>query len=87
MDALGKLFPIQRKEEYTYMSFYDLNYSDEIPVLKKCRKCGGTKTATDEAGNTSPCTTCGGRGKEIVPVPFTDIAAYIRVEIAKQAIL
>lgn len=66
------------------MSFYDLNYSDEFPVLKKCRKCGGTKTATDEAGNISPCTTCDDRGKEIVPVPFRDIAAYIGEEIAKQ---
>ena len=63
---------------------YNLNYSDEFPIIKKCGKCGGTKKVQDEAGNTSPCTTCDDNGKEIVPVPFRDIAAYIREEIVKQ---
>jgi hypothetical protein len=85
MDALGKISPIQRIEEYIYMSFYDLNSTDEFPVLKKCRKCGGKKEVQDESGNTSPCTTCDDRGKEIVLVPFRDLVAYIRAEIVKQS--
>ncbi len=64
---------------------YNLNSTDEFPVLKICRKCGGKKEVQDEAGNTSPCTMCNDDGKEIVPVPFRDLAAYIRAEIVKQS--
>src|SRR6266487_3678913 len=63
----GEVSPFKEKR-FLLMSFHNLNGTDEIPVLKRCRKCGGTKEVRDAEGNTSPCTICDDKGKEIVPV-------------------
>ena len=73
-----RAFPIL-KESVVNMSF--LSRSDEIYVLRRCWTCGGSKTVTDDAGNTSPCTVCDENGKQSVPVNLHDLADFFGEEI------
>ena len=61
-----------------------LSTTDQIYVLRTCWACGGSKTVTDDAGNTSLCTACDEKGKQAASATLRDLAAFIGQEIVNQ---
>lgn len=56
---------------------------DEIYVMRTCTVCGGRKTVTGNTGNSSPCTKCDDRGKELIPISIAKFAADLKQVINK----
>jgi hypothetical protein len=61
-----------------------LNFDDQVAVLRRCGRCGGTKTLM-VLGQTVQCTACDKNGRVLVGMGWHQFVVSVKEELARIA--